>query len=564
MALKRHHPGCSTGVDCACTDESECTLLYEPFSGEVPETLTAAAGAWDVDETGDLATPDAAALIRTTTQHSSAGMRAEALLKGTQPGDLLRVVICWLDADTYLAAELELNDCVLGDGVLRLIENGATVAMLDVADAVPDLFHRLRVCYDPGDGGSGGEDEDGPTLSALLTTSGHAVTGNQVQVQRKLTAAVGEATGRHAGLATGETLAAGAAFREFSWYDDGEGCPTCALYDRCGVLGDYFFRDPREQADPGCNWLVEGGAAPITEQSAFVSVCTLSAGATMVSQIDSDAERMGLQADVTIAANGSVRAEICRSGGDYLFARFYESAGFVRLQVGETIGGVENVVDETFSVGPRTGELHLCYDGVRVLGQVLGSGGLGVAPLRAQGGVTETANRGAAITAEVGDAALTRVAVGRQSSTELATPCPWCFLACSQCAEGELPTSVLVSISSDGSGSHCPTLAAVVLEAIWSPFSIYNPTCGEFTTVWDVSECIDWLAPVGQSPANVRVVYRLGEIFVQIDGYWGTLLHAKTFAPYPTCLEEHELPFSYNSGAWLGLLGNLTITVGPP
>lgn len=544
MALKKNHPGCSTGVNCAC--DSACTLLYESISDGVPATLTDVDGTWTEDG-GYLTTSDADAWIRTTAAHTSAGMRAEAKVRGSAPGDLLRVLVAAAaDGSTYLAAELELGTCADGDGVLRLIEDGATVAEVVVAELVAETFHTLRVCYD----------EDTNTLAALVTPGVSLAGGTQGLTQRKLEATVTAAAGTYAGWATGGTLAGSAEFNNLAWYDDGDDCPSCTPTDFCAYLADYFYRSPREQADPGCNWTVTG-AAPVTEVSEFVSVCTISDGATIDSRVEPESAVMRVTASVALAVGGSARIEIAKDGGDYLFARLSYDGFTLTTAVGEVIGGAENIVDTGAVVGSTGAHVvYLCYDG-RLLILNIEGGPTG----QAQGGVTDTTATGWAITAEAEPLAVYNASVSKRETT--AGACTWCGLACAQCSDGVLPPSVLVSIESDGSGFDCAP-DPVVLEALWYPTSIYNPTCGEFLVDWDVSDCVGYLAPVGQSPATVRVVYRLGEVFVQITGFWGTLLHKQSTAFNPECLAAYDLPFFSNSGAWLVILGNLTISVAPP
>jgi hypothetical protein len=427
---------------------------------------------------------------------------------------------------------------------LRLLENGSTVATIAVADAVPDLFHRLRVCYDPAGGGSGsgsgGEDEGAPTLSALLTTAGHAVTGNQAQVQRRLSATVGEATGRYAALSTGETLADGAAFLDFAWYDDADDCPNCTPTAVCNLLADRFFRTPTEQPDPGCNWeLLDGAAAPITEASAApfsISVATLTG--TMVSRVVPDSHVMQVQVELFgMEIDSAIRVELCRADADnFLFCRAEYSGLFagstLAFSLGEMVGGVENIIDtaSVFSLfdNPSSFTLNLCYDGTLLIANpsVLGA--------NMQGGVTETTARGVALTGEAGVTPVRRVFIvrrgddGPRNEPVDTTVCGWCQVACADCynihfpAEpGYLPATVLLVI---------PFYCGIrITELVWTAASADNPACGEF-----VGELL-LPAECGVTSADLRVVYRSGEVFAEVSTAVGVAYWRHFMGPPLTC-----------------------------
>jgi hypothetical protein len=389
----------------------------------------------------------------------------------------------------------------------------------------------------------------------LLTTAGHAVTGNQAQVQRRLSATVGEATGRYAALATGETLAAGAAFRDFAWYDDDADCPTCTPTAVCDYLVDYFHRSPREQGDPGCNWEVAAGAAPISEQSEAVSVCTLSAGGALVCRVEPDSSECRVTCTAQLAEGGSLRVELCRSdAANYLFARLSWDGFTLTTQIGEVIGGAEHVVD-TAAVSPAsaTHTVSVCYDG-RLLLANIDDAAFGGSTGNVQGGVTDTAATGCALVSEAEPVGLTFFSVSTRDNA--AGACTWCTVACTACEDDQLPASVLVSLAFET----CPA-EPVVLEALWTPTSIYNPSCGEFVAAWDLSACTDPILP-GTGAALVRVVYRLTEIFVDIEGFWGTLRYRKTVPLKPACLDDHDLEF-YSVGSWSTFLGAGAVSVGP-
>lgn len=245
-------PTCKRGVE-------SCEISADNFNRATSSDLgclwdqKVASSSWNIqDETLWTLTPYD--LVEHLVGHpdGEANLWARVLVQGSDPGDILRLMIAYEDTANYLWVELEISDTC---GTLRLFQREAGVVTqlglsVPVDDAFPEVWHTLEACYQE------------PTASADGRLFGKVITDSGVTVRHSAEAI---ATGTKAGLGTGN-LYSHVMFDDFEleklFTANDVICRVCEDPDECLIYLDNFNGTPGY--DLGCAWTVLSGVPSIT------------------------------------------------------------------------------------------------------------------------------------------------------------------------------------------------------------------------------------------------------------------------------------------------------------
>lgn len=214
---------------CPVCESTPCLIFLDKFDREPCYAYVSGAlcgwetisGDWEAASDGYLTVSDSdAMLVGKVVNPDGPDMVTEVRLLGKED-DQIRGVVCYQDADNYLAAEVEIGEC----GNFRLIQVSAGVetvlGAVALFDAIADNWFTLRICYTPPGYGTPG------LLGANLT--------DDFERAATIEANVDVSAGDRAGVATG-TITSAVRFDDFKLYENG--CQVCAADDGCHPVFD--------------------------------------------------------------------------------------------------------------------------------------------------------------------------------------------------------------------------------------------------------------------------------------------------------------------------------------
>lgn len=216
----------SGGTCCPCED---CRVFRDPFNRapgtDMGSNWSEVAGDWTLTAYGTARIESANAQLISTSAASQVGVKLMSMVRADASGDIVRLILSYVDADNYLFAEWKCGS----NGYLRIYERDTgTDTLLDEVDAATsaNYFTLLTVCVN----------DSGTSLTAVVSQGGSAPAF--VSGELASTAVAGKY-----GLATGATCS-GASFGRVELVKTSPGCEACASdCDLCTESAPEFVVD---------------------------------------------------------------------------------------------------------------------------------------------------------------------------------------------------------------------------------------------------------------------------------------------------------------------------------